>query len=82
MEMILPRIVPRSMVRRLDPDLDVHMGQFSMVEQVSTARWLMVKITSNGEVAVMVSELWSAWRAERQVSKQLHVAVLGAELDM
>lgn len=75
-------MVPRNMVRDEKPERDMQMGQLSMTEQVSTAFWLTVRITSKGEAADMASELWSAPRACRQVLKQLQVGVLAMGLDI
>jgi len=82
MAIIIPRMVPRNIVREEKPERDMQMGQLSMTEQVSTAFWLTVRITSNGEAAEMASELYSAPSACRQVLKQLQVGFLAIGLDM
>jgi hypothetical protein len=82
MAMIFPMIVPRSMVVMLEPVLERHMGQFSIIAHPSTAFRLTVKTTSKDGIDVVDDELLcNAWRASRQVLKQLHVGDLAMVLD-
>jgi len=82
MAMIIPRIVPRNIVRDEKPERDIQIGQLSITEQVSTAFWLTVRITSNGDAAEIASELCNAPSACKQVLKQLQVGVLAMGLDI
>jgi hypothetical protein len=80
--MILPRIIPRSIVLRSEPDFALHIGQFSVVEHVSIAFWLTVKTISKDEARGTALKLCSVCSAWRQVLKQSHVVVLAKHSSM